>query len=296
MKIIYNKIVLLLSISSVVLFGCEKQLLVKPAQSINAATALDSREEINASLTSMYAFLKGPRLFGRDIIAIPDALADNGYATNKSGRLLAESNNQFGAQMTGTVWATSYAAINQINLTLEAIPALNIIPAATAAEKASWEGQLYFLRGLYYFELMKAYAYTPGAVVAAQNKGGVVISLTGFKTVAGAQTFLPTRQSIDSCYKVIINDFKNAESRLSVSASERNIATKGAAQALLSKVYLYANDMANAKLWADNTITSLGIARLSDQSDYVAQWRAADNKETIFQVKYNTTADRKSVV
>jgi starch-binding outer membrane protein, SusD/RagB family len=291
MKIFSNKIILVLSILGVVLSSCEKQLVVKPAQSIDAATALDSREEINASITAMYASLKGPRMFGRDITALPDALADNGYATNKSGRLLNESNNIFGAHFTGTIWGTSYAAINQINLTLEAIPSVNLIPAVTPAEKAVWEGQLYFLRGLYYFELMKAYAYYPGAIVAAQNKGGVVVSLKGIKTVAGAQAYLPSRESIDSVYKVIISDFKSADSRLLYIASERNIATKGAAQALLSKVYLYANDLANAKLWSDNAITTLGISRLTDQTDYVAQWRAADNKENIFQVKYTIAAE-----
>jgi starch-binding outer membrane protein, SusD/RagB family len=286
MKIVFNKMIIAVIMLALIISGCEKQLDVKPVQSIEATGALNTKEEINASIISMYAFLKGVRLYGKDIITHPEALADNGYATNKSGRLLAESNNNFGAHFTGTIWSTSYAAINQINLTLEAIPALQVVPAPTAAEKALWEGQLYFLRGLYYFELMKAYAYTPGATVPSQDKGGVVVSLKGYQTLEAAKLAAPARQSVDSVYNLIIADFKRAETNLLSSSTERSLATKGAAQSMLSRAYLYAKDYANAKLWSDNAISSLGISRLTDQSDYVSSWRSAENKETIFQIKF----------
>ncbi len=288
MKIIFNKIAVTALSLGTLLASCEKELDVKPAQSIDATTALDTKEEIAASITGAYSPLKSQRLYGRDLIGLPEALSDNGYAVgaSRSGRFLAEYTNNLGAHFTGTVWTASYAAINQINLTLEAIPKLQTVPAPTAAEVAAWEGQLYFLRGLYYFELMKAYAYTPGAVVATQDRGGVVVSLKGYNSLADAQAAKPARQSIDSVYKVIISDLKSAETRLLASTTERNLATKGAAQALLSRVYLYAKDYANAKLYADNVITALGVTRLSDVGEYISQWRSADNKETIFQVRF----------
>lgn len=285
MKLNFNKVIIGLVGFTLLMSSCEKQLDIKPAQSIEATGALSTKEEISASIVSMYAFLKGPRLYGRDIIAIPEALSDNGYATNKSGRLLPEYNNTFGAHFTGTIWTTSYAAINQINLTLEAIPNLQVAPAVTAAEKALWEGQLYFLRGLYYFELMKAYAYTPGAIVASQDRGGVVVSLKGYNTLAESQAAKPARQSVDSVYKVIIADLKRAETNLLNSATERSLATKVAAQALLSRVYLYAKDYANVKTYSDLAITQAG-SRLTDQGNYVANWRSAENQETLFQVKF----------
>ena len=288
---IYNKIIIAVVLLGGLLISCEKQLETKPAQSIEATGALSNREEINASIVSMYAFLKSARLYGRDIIAIPEALADNGFATNKSGRLLPESNNNFGAHFTGTIWTTSYAAINQINLTLEAIPALQVSPAPSAAEKALWEGQLYFLRGLYYFELMKAYAYTPGAVVSSQDRGGVVVSLKGVQNLEAAKAAMPARQSVDSVYNLIIADFKRAETNLLSSTTQRSLATKEAAQAMLSRVYLYTKDYTNTKLWADNAITLLGAGRLTDQSDYVSNWISADNKETIFHIRYASAAE-----
>lgn len=292
MKIVFNKIVLAVVLAGSITMGCEKNLRVDPNQSIDANGALSTRQTIDASITFAYAVLKNPRLYGRDFIALPEALADNGFATQKSGRLVGESNNNFGVHFTGTVWTASYQVINQINLTLEAIPGITEIPAITAAEKAAWEGQLYFLRGLYYFELMKAYAYTPGAVVTAQDRGGVPLMKVGVGTLADAIKVFPTRAPIDSVYASIIADFKLADTRLLTSATQKSLATKGAAQAMLSRVYLYTKDYVNAKLWSDNAIaTNGGLTRLTDQADYVSNWRSAENKETIFQIRFTLNSE-----
>jgi hypothetical protein len=67
--------------------SCTKDLQIDPRQSVDAGTALTSRENVNAAILGVYARLKNNRLYGRDLIAIPEALSDNGFATNKSGRL-----------------------------------------------------------------------------------------------------------------------------------------------------------------------------------------------------------------
>ncbi|MEJ7626747.1 MAG: RagB/SusD family nutrient uptake outer membrane protein [Ferruginibacter sp.] len=292
MKLNFNKIILAALLIGSIGMGCEKQLEIDPSQSIDSNGALSTRQTIDASITAMYASLKSARLYGRDLIALPEALGDNGYATNKSGRLLPESNNNFGAHFTGSVWTISYQAINQINLTLEAIPSIQVVPAVTTAEIAAWEGQLYFLRGLYYFELMKAYAYTPGAIVPSQDRGGVPVLAKGTGTLNAAVLFFPTRESVDSVYMQIVSDFKRADARLLSNTSQKSLATKGAAQAMLSRAYLYTKDYANAKLWSDNAIATMGgVGRLTDQNDYVSNWRSAENKETIFQVKFTLNSE-----
>src|SRR4030095_7379634 len=131
--------------------GCEKQLKVLPQQSLDASVALTSREGIDASITGIYARLKNNRQYGRDMITHPEALADNGFATNKSGRLLPESNNNQGAHFTNTIWTSYYAGVNQINLALAAMPTREFVPAISQAERGRWEGQMYFLRGLMMF-------------------------------------------------------------------------------------------------------------------------------------------------
>jgi len=53
-----NKIGLPLVAAMVLFSGCSKQLEIKPVQSIDAGTALNTRDGINASITSIYASLK----------------------------------------------------------------------------------------------------------------------------------------------------------------------------------------------------------------------------------------------
>jgi hypothetical protein len=274
----------------VVFSSCKKQLEIAPRQSIEATTALSSKEAIDASITSIYATLKSARLYGRDLVAIPEVLADNGFATNKSGRLLNEAANVQGAHFTGNVWSGAYAAINQINNTITAIGSGAISPAPTTADNDRWLGQLYFLRGLYYFDLVKVYGYIPGAVVTVQDRGGVPISTSGIATSGDALAWKPSRAPIADVYAQIVKDLLLAEAKLAFPGLGVNVANKAAAQALLSRVYLYAKDYTESKKWSDAVIT-LASSKLATSANYVAQWRAETHTETLFQVRYTTPAE-----
>jgi starch-binding outer membrane protein, SusD/RagB family len=274
----------------VVFSSCKKQLEIFPRQSIEATTALTSKDAIDASITSVYATYKSARLYGRDLIAIPEVLADNGFATNKSGRLINEAANVQGAHFTGTVWSGSFAAINQINNTIAAISGGGISPAPTQADQDRWLGQLYFLRGLYYFDLIRVYGYVPGAVVAANDRGGVPLSTTGIATSAAALAWKPSRAPIADVYAQIVKDLIASESRLTFPGLGVNVANKAAAQALLSRVYLYSKNYTESKKWSDAVIT-LASSKLATTANYVAQWRGETHTETLFQIRFATPAE-----
>jgi starch-binding outer membrane protein, SusD/RagB family len=270
----------------VTLFGsCKKQLDIKPRQSIDANTALNTVEAIDASITSIYASLKNARLYGRDLIAVSEALSDNGFATNKSGRLLPEAQNNQNATFTSAIWTVSYQNINQINLTLEALTKLGIT-------NSSRQGQLYFLRALYYFEMMKVYAYVPGAVVTAQDRGGVPIITQGINSSSFALTFAPARAPINNVYTQIVNDFILANSTLANTGSgtASGLANKAAAQGMLARVHLYTKNYSEAKRWSDSCITNAG-SRMTSAATYVAGWRAEFNPETLFNIRYATVGE-----
>lgn len=280
---------LVLGMLALLFSSCKKQLEIDPRQSIAADGALSSREAVEAVITSVYARLKNARQYGRDMITHPEALADNGFATNKSGRLLPEANNNFGAHFTGTIWSNSYAAINQINLTLEALQTLTLSPAITTVERDRWEGQLYFLRALYLFDLARVYSYVPGAVVSAQDKGGVPIILRGISSVDSALTFRPGRAPQDDVYAQVVADFTTAQGKLLSSASV-NLANKLAAQALLARVNLYRKNYGEAKRWADSCIALAG-SKMTTTTNYVNQWRVDTHGETLFQVRFATNGE-----
>ena len=99
--------------------SCSKQLDQPSRNSLDASIALTNKSGIEASLNSVYAVLKSLRLYGRDLFAVPAAMSDIAYANGRSSRLLGENRNQSLSNMAN--WATSYGAINEINLTLDAI-------------------------------------------------------------------------------------------------------------------------------------------------------------------------------
>lgn len=287
MKVISKKYIALAIVAVSLLGGCSKQLDIDPVQSIDSDRALTTKDGIDASITGLYVRLKSARWYGRDMITHPEALADNGHATNASGRLLPESNNVFNNHFTGTIWTSAYAGINQLNLTLEALE--TTIPNATEADYTRWRGALLFLRGLYYFDLMRVYAYIPGAVVTSQNRGGVPLVLKGIADGATALAFKPSRAPIDEVYSQIVKDLEQAETLLT-GTGVSNIASKTAAQALLTRVNLYKKNYTDAKKWADAVIAARG-ATLTTTANLVNGWRTENNPETIFQVRFGSNAE-----
>ncbi len=284
-----NKTGTALAVLLVLLTGCSKQLETNPRQSIDANGALGSRDAINSSITSIYANLKGTNIYGRDMIALPEALADNGFATNKSGRLLPEAQNILNAHFSTGVWTNGYTSINQINNTLDAIIKGSFNPALSAAESDRLLGQLYFLRALYYFDIVRVYAYIPGAVVASQDRGGVPLLLNGIATSGDALAFKPSRSPQADVYKQIITDLTAANSKLLVS-SVSSTANKGAAQGLLARVNLYMQNYSDAKRWADSVISIAGN-KLTNTSNYVSAFRVTGNPESLFEVAYLSNSE-----
>ena len=277
------------------LASCEKALDIDPKQSIEASTALNSRDNVNAAVTGVYSRFKSARWYGRDMIALPEALADNGFATNKSGRLVPEANNVAGSasgtanHFTATIYQSGYAGINEVNLILSKIAA---VPDATAADQISWEGQLHFLRALMYFDIARAYAYIPGATVPTQDRGGVPLRLTPTDNVDTARAVLPTRAPIADVYNQIISDLVTANSKYTTftASTDVSLANKAAIQGLLSRVQLYNKNYSESKRWADSCIAIAGT-RLTSAANYVNNWRQATHTETLFQIRFASTAE-----
>lgn len=262
--------------------GCESVLEVDPRQSIDASTALQTRGGVEAAINSVYARLRSSSNYGGELLIDADALADIGVATGNSGRQINQARNQFNTHL--DTWQNNYYAINEINLILEAIPSLNETPPVSQDEANAWNGELKFLRALYYFNLVKVYAYMPGAVVDQLNKGGVPVVLEGVISSEAALSRLPSRVPINEVYDQIYADLNDAISLLSDSSSPY-FASKGAAYGLLSRVALYRKDYATSVSAATQALASKSGTVLSG-SAYVAGWRSESNPESMFEVRF----------
>lgn len=286
MKRIYSNIIVVLMLGMVGQ-SCKKELDIPSRNSLDASLALVNKSGIEASINSIYSVLKSERLYGRDMFSVAEAMADVAFANGRSSRLLGENRNQSGSSMAN--WATSYGAVNECNLTLAAIPG---VTDGTAADKARWEGEIRFLRALYFFDLVKNYAYIPTYVVAAQDKGGIVIDTKGFNSGTEAAKYQPARATIAASYAQIMSDIYAAIALLTSNNRGVNYASEHAALALGSRVALYEGKWARADSFATAAIgLAGGIGSMTNTSNYVNGWRAANHPEGIFQVLYATVGE-----
>jgi len=273
------KIVMLLAL---VLFleSCDSLLKVDPRQSIETSVALNSPELVRASITNVYTYLKSQSLYGRDLLAISECLADNTRIINRAGgRFVNEGNNVPNNHVGG--WGTYYGAINEINLILRALPTRDFF---SQTQKDEIEGEVKFLRALFYFDLMRVFAFDPNSIIASLDKGGVPLLLEGVN--ASSEIVYPARASVKDVYAQIYKDLSDALAKApTVGAPSR--ATRAAATALFARVALYNNDFDNAAKYATDALAT-GVGRFVANNEYVASWRANSHPESIFEVLFQT--------
>lgn len=277
-----NNIILLLIISGFfTLSSCEKMLEINPKQSIDADGALTNEKAIEASTNGVYARLREVSLFGRDLIVIPDVLADNAFNTGAGNRLIREWNNQAGSHVSN--WRYSYYAINQINLNLEALESFE------GAEDFNnrIKGENLFLRALLYHNLVRVYAYDPTATIASRDRGGVPIVSKGVIKVDDIE--FKTRSSVADVYKLIYADLTEAYDLLAKVKVARapHFATQGAVAALFSRVALYNGDYKRVITEGNNALNS-GVATLPGVDALVASWRSEVHPESFFEIPFAT--------
>src|SRR5690554_2131181 len=158
-----------LALAGLLFNSCDRLLDITPRQSIDSRIALESPEAIRAALNSVYAYLRQESQYGRDMVVIPELLADNTDHTNNPTTLYGQFRNQPGAHL--GIWGSSYSAINEINNILKVLEN----PPVGASEEfvETIAGQAYFLRALYYHNISRIYGYDPHASVPEVNYGSV---------------------------------------------------------------------------------------------------------------------------
>src|SRR5688572_3416318 len=274
--------------------ACDDLLKTEPAQSVDFDTALDTRDGVAAAVNGVYSRLRGLRLYGRDLVLVGDAMADIGRATNNSGRLINEYNNvvrtgQFGAD----TWVQAYFAINDANLIIESAGEI-ADPTATQADKDNWVGAMKFVRALLHFELARIYAYDPGVIIAAVDKGCIPIRNQATKSVEEALALKVPRNTQAEVYAQIYADLDDAIAKIPATANNRYYANLGAAHALYSRVALYNKDYAKAISEATAALTA-GVGVLQSGNAYVTGWKAAPNPESYFEVRFQIAAENNGV-
>lgn len=181
-------------------------------------------------------------------------------------------------------WNNSYKAIAQ------ASNIINLIDEGSDPDVDSKLGECYFLRGMLYFYLCRAYG-KPYYQSPETNLGVPIVNGTP-ENIINLQ--LPDRSTVKETYAQAIGDLEKAATLLTADRGSA-YASREAAWALLSRVYLYmsgtwdspnATYAAKAVEYADKVITSSKYELLS-RANFMKYntFTPEDNKETIFAVK-----------
>lgn len=181
-------------------------------------------------------------------------------------------------------WNSGYKAIAQ------ASNIINMIEEGQSAEIDSKIGESYYVRGMLYFYLCRAYG-RPYYQNPETNLGVPIVNGTPDDVV---NLELEDRATVKETYEQAINDLKKAEELLTVDRSAI-YASKEASQAMLSRIYLYMSGTyttPNAEYaqlavdYADKVINS-GKYSLLPREEFMkySTFTPENNAETIFAIK-----------
>lgn len=274
------------------LSACNKQLDLKPTQSIETSQALLTAKDVQITLVGAYSNLAANRnnvenLYGGLVFLMPDLLGSAGQGIidwTGTYQQLTEMTNQsitVNNSFVANLWLTAYQNINQLNYVISALDKVTV-----PADRDRIEGEAKFLRGMNYFDLVRLYG-------RAWNDGdpntnlGVPIVLTP-TTKIDATSNVP-RATVAQVYAQVLSDLTTAETKLP--ASNAFYANQYAASALLSRVYMQKLDYPNAAAEANKVISS---GTYSLMGTYAAEFpysgpvHADNTPEDIFTVQVTT--------
>ena len=242
-------------------------------------------ENLDALVTGMYAQLKS---WSDPMHRCGEYAGDNmmirGSSTDAFFEFISFSRtpNNYRLQ---SFWDQGYKAIAQ------ASNILKMVKEGQGKEIDNQLGECYFVRGMMYFYLCRAYG-RPYYQAPDKNLGVPIVNGTPDDVLENLH--LDNRATVKATYEQAINDLKQAEKLMTIDKGPA-YASKEAAQALLSRVYLYMSgtyenpNREYAKLaveYADKVINSKKYQLLS-RNDFMKYntFTPESNKESIFVVK-----------
>lgn len=168
-----------------------------------------------------------------------------------------------------SLWAGHFHAIAAVNHALQELEHAALAPNVIA----TYQGEVRFIRGYLYFNLVRMYGKVPLVLRTAVDAED-----------ANTDPIFRTRAEVSAVYDAIEEDLQFAADHLPLRAAAKpGHVTKGSAQAMLAKVYLYQQDW--QKVY-DLTETVIGSGQYSLLPDYATLWRQSSDfsAESIFEI------------
>jgi len=246
--------------------SCDKYTDINPLYTQDADNFFVDANDYNRALTGAYDLMQTSYLdmwIGE--IASDNSIAGGESVTDTEGlhQIDAMTHGGVNAELR-SLWRYMYAGISRVNYMYEFKDKLDF------EGKGKIFGQAAFLRAYYYFELVKFF----GDVPLILDKRLDPAAVSSQKRIAAADV-----------YAQIEKDLTFASDSLDWTTPDKGRITKGAALALLGKVYLYQNKFDEAAATLDKIITD---GPYSLFNDFSTLFRVVNESspETVFDIQY----------
>jgi hypothetical protein len=284
MKKIFYISTLALIAFAVFIASCKKSFLDVPSQGkTTEEQALIDPDAADKLVGGAYNNLYLPGTVGLKLVVLADVTSDDsdkGSVSTDPGFDGIFLDNFTYTPTTGIfndIWVDNYKGIASAN------KALSVLEKSTidAGIRDRLIGETRFIRALLYFNMVRTF--------------GGVVKLTTVPTFAEANNDeFQTRASKEEIYKVITDDLLNGVANLPEKGTPGAIvgrATKGAAQALLSKVYMYQGNWQGAYDMSQAVITSQKYNLAPVYADIFREV-GVNNIESIFEIQTGSYANQ----
>ncbi|MDG2331575.1 MAG: RagB/SusD family nutrient uptake outer membrane protein [Flavobacteriales bacterium] len=267
-KFITPTIFITIVISGITFSRCKKFLDVDPAYTQDAENYFNTPADYEMALTGAYDLLQACSIYS---VWIGEIASDNTIAGGESVND-TEGLHQIDLMTHGgvntelrNVFRWNYAGISRANFILENKDNIEFTGKDVIIAEAK------FLRALYYFDLVKFFGDVP-----------LVID----KRLGAEEAIQTPRAPSTDVYNQIESDLQDAISVLAPTTPIIGRATKGAAQSILGKVYLYQNKFSEAATQFDAVIASGMYNLIADYADLFSVANE-NHSETVFDVQYS---------
>lgn len=264
-----KKTLTLLAVFSLLLTACNKEFIqILPVDTVTVDVLYKSDKDYQDAVVGVYSIFQDQY---QNMYYFGDIRGDDVWDELVKGTASAFDNFTLANDdpILISTWRNYYKAITRANALLERI---NAADAAVVKNKDRHTAEAKFLRALAYFDLVRIFGDVPMVT----------------KTLSIEESYQTPREKVDKIYdEVIIKDLLDAENKLPASYSGADVgrATKGAAKALLGKVYLTRKDFvkAEAKL---QEVTTMGYALLPNWADLWDYSKNEHHSEYIYDIEY----------
>ncbi|MEJ6754509.1 MAG: RagB/SusD family nutrient uptake outer membrane protein [Flavobacteriales bacterium] len=265
MKKLYIKISMII-ISLTAFASCSDDFVNVDSNDINSEDYFNSEEDYQNALIGAYDLLQATYInvmLGE--IASDNTLAGGESATDVIG--IQEIDDMIHTPVNSNLrdlWGWMYGGINRTNFILE------FQDKTDFSGKEQVIAQARFLRAYYYFELVKWFGDVPLAVD---------------KQILFGEESSYVRSPTSEVYAQIELDLIYAADNLSRVQTETGRVTKGAAQALLGKAYLYQEKFSEAAQALETVIQSETYSLVTDYNT-IFEAEGENSTESVFEVQY----------